>query len=306
MQGRAVAIVNPASRSGRIRHTWPRAAELLRQRLAGIEIRETCAPGSAGAIALDCAEEDVELLVVAGGDGTLREVATALAERGAEHSPELGLLPLGSGCDFARALGIPRDLEAAVDRLVTRVARPFDAGVIDYRAADGANGYCAFMNLSSCGLAGRLDHHIARQPRWLGGRGRYALAALSAILTESPQQIEIRIDGRPCYTGPLALCAVANGGFFGAGMHVAPSARPDDGLLDVVAIPGAPPLELLRRLPELYSGRHVAAPDTATGRGRVVELLAEPDTIWLDADGDTLGTLPARIQVLPGALRIRA
>lgn len=306
MQGRAVAIVNPASRSGRIRHAWPRAADLLRRRLAGIEIRETCAPGSAGAIALECAEDDVELLVVAGGDGTLREVATALAERGAEHSPELGLLPLGSGCDFARALDIPTDLEAAVDRVVTAVARPFDAGVIDYQGRGGANGYCAFLNQASCGLSGRLDEHLARQPRWLGGRGRYLIAALSAIMTERPENIEVRIDGQLCYAGPIALCAVANGRYFGAGMNIAPSARPDDGLLDVVAIPGASRLEMLRRLPDLYSGRHIAEGRTVTGRGRVVELLADPDSIWLDADGDTLGTLPARIQIRPGALRIRA
>jgi len=306
MQGRTVAIVNPASRSGRIRETWPRAAECLRRRLAGIEVRETCAPGSAGAIALECAEEDVELLVVVGGDGTLREVATALADRGAEHSPELGLLPLGSGCDFARGLGIPADVDAAVEHLATSVARPFDACTIDYQAPGGASGYCAFLNLVSCGLAGRLDQHIARQPRWLGGRGRYPLAALSAILSERPEPLEVRVDGELCYSGPIALCAVANGRFFGAGMDIAPAARPDDGLLDIVAIPGAGRLALLRRLPELYSGRHIANPSTVTRRGKLIELHAEPERIWLDADGDTLGTLPARIEVRPGALRIRA
>ena len=117
--------------------------------------------------------------------------------------------------------------------------------------------------------------------------------------------MELRLDGERVHEGPLVLAAAANGRFFGGGMQVAPGARPDDGLLDVVVIPGFGKLRLVAELPRIYRGTHLAVPGVRALRGRVLEarpLGEEPP--WVEIDGEPLGRLPARFEVLPGALTL--
>ena len=116
--------------------------------------------------------------------------------------------------------------------------------------------------------------------------------------------MKIRLDGEDIYEGAPVLCAVANGAWFGGGMHVAPAARLDDGLLDVVIVSQVSKPGLVARLPSLYRGTHVEDPIVSQHRGRVLEAAAEPGTVPLEVDGDPLGTLPIRVELLPGALSL--
>jgi diacylglycerol kinase (ATP) len=104
------------------------------------------------------------------------------------------------------------------------------------------------------------------------------------------------------YEGPLVFATAANGRYFGGGMHVAPQAVPDDGLLDVVVVRDAPRTRLLTQIPSIYKGTHLDKPEVRVGRGARIEADAEPGQVWIELDGEPLGTLPATFEVLPGAL----
>ena len=116
--------------------------------------------------------------------------------------------------------------------------------------------------------------------------------------------MRLRVDGAEVFQGGIALAAVANGRYFGGGMHVAPEARPDDGLLDLVIIPALPKHELLMRLPSLYRGTHLAAPGVALFRGRRVELEPLGEPALGEVDGEPVARLPMTVEVRPGALQV--
>ena len=245
--------------------------------------------------------------MAAGGDGTAREVVSGLLssparERG-EPLPPLGVLPLGTGGDLRRSLGLAADLREAAGQLRGEPA-PVDAGRIDYLDEAGKSATSFFLNIASFGLSGLTDRLVARVPRHFGGTVAFALASSLAILRHRSEPVALRVDGEPLYDGPLVLGAAANGRCFGGGMQLAPHAGPADGRFDVVLVtdPRAP--RLLANLPSIYGGRHLTHPAVRTARGRVLEADATPGRVWLDIDGEPLGTLPARIEVLPRALSV--
>jgi diacylglycerol kinase family enzyme len=138
----------------------------------------------------------------------------------------------------------------------------------------------------------------------LGGRLSFLFGTLRSIVAYRAAPVALRLDGELLHEGPLVLAAAANGRFFGGGMEVAPRARPDDGLLDVVVIPGFGKLRLLAELPRIYRGSHLDVPGVLWRRGAVLEATPLGEPPWVEIDGEPLGHLPARIEVLPRALSV--
>jgi diacylglycerol kinase family enzyme len=257
----------------------------LRAALGDLEVERTRGSRDAERIAREGVRAGVERLLVAGGDGTLSEVVTGLIAAGLGGEAEIGLLPLGTGGDFARSLGIPVDLDGAIDLLVRGRARAVDAGRVHYRDRSGREASSCFANVTSLGVSGLVDELVNRAPKFLGGTASYLIGTLRGLARYRCQ--------------PVTL-----GSWFGGGMRVAPGARIDDGLLDLVVVPELGRLRLLARLPTLYGGGHLRDPRAVHRRGRVLEADAPPGEVWLDVDGEPLGTLPARIESLPGAVRM--
>jgi YegS/Rv2252/BmrU family lipid kinase len=248
----------------------------------------------------------IERLVVAGGDGTVNEVVSGLLAAGLGGYARVGLLPLGTGGDLARGLGLPKELDAALAVLAADAVRRIDAGRIDYVRWDGKPVTGWFANVASFGISGRVDRLVNRASKRLGGTVSFLVGTLQALATHRNHPVRIRIDGEVVHEGPLVLAAAANGTTFGGGMRVAPEASFDDALLDVVVVGGVGKLALLRKLPKLYAGTHLGDPVCHFHRGAVIE--AEPlgDEVWIDVDGEALGRLPVRIEVQPAALAVVA
>lgn len=299
-----LVIVNPASRGGRTGRRFARLEPRLRDVLGTVEVERTRAPRDAVRIAREAVRAGVERLVVAGGDGTTSEVVAGVLEAGLGGSVRLGVLPLGTGGDFARTLGVPRGLDQALGHLASGGTRRIDAGRLDYRALDGARRLTYFVNVASFGVSGLVDQLVSRTPRFLGGSTAFLLASLAALARHRPAPVCVRVDGEVVYDGPLVLAAAANGASFGGGMRIAPDARIDDGLFDVVVVGDLSRARLLANLPSLYRGRHLSHPGVHFRRGKTVEVETGSPDVFLDVDGEPLGTLPARFELLPGALTV--
>jgi len=303
---RVLVIVNPRSRGGATARRWPAVEAKLREALGALEVEVTRGPRDAERIAREGVRAGVELLVVAGGDGTLSETAAGLLGAGLGQYAEIAPLPLGTGGDFVRGLGLPADVDAAIARIAAGKARRIDAGRITYHDRQGRPATTHFLNIASVGVSGLVTELVNRAPKALGGRLSFLIGTLRAIARWRAAPVRLRVDGETVHEGPLDLAAVANGPYFGGGMKVAPEARADDGLFDVVWIRGSSRLKLVRNLPLLYDGRHVALPEVASRRGTRVEAQPlSPDTeVWMEVDGEPLGRLPATFEILPAALAL--
>ena len=297
-------IVNPQSAHGATGRRWQKLAPLVRERLGKVEIEQTRGPRDAARIAREAVRASIERLVVVGGDGTLGEVASGLLGADLGGYAEIGLLPMGTGGDFARTLGIPRDFEAALDVLSTGSPRRIDAGRVRFVDRSGAERTAHFVNVASIGVSGLVDEIVQGTTKRLGGSFAFAIGTVRALLRFRPERVAVRLDGELLLDAGVVLVAAANGRHFGGGMLIAPEALLDDGWLDVVAIEELPVHRLLAKLPKLYRGTHVDDPAVRVRRARRIDLEGRTGSLLLELDGEPLGTLPASIELLPGALAV--
>lgn len=300
---RTLVIANPVSRSGATRRGLRKLEPLLRERLGEVEVAWTAGPRDARRLAREGVRAGASRVVVAGGDGTVSEVVTGIVGAGLERYVELALLPFGTGGDLARVLGVPRDLSRALDRIAEGKVTRVDVGRARYCGHDGVEVTSYFLNVASVGMGGLATAIVERSPKWLGGRIAFLLGTLRAIIAFRSQSVEIRLDGECLHDGPLSLAAAANGRFFGGGMRIAPRARPDDGVLDAVIVPGFPKLRLIRELPRLYRGTHLEVPGVLYRRGHRLEATSSGEVL-IELDGEPLGRLPASFELISGALRV--
>jgi YegS/Rv2252/BmrU family lipid kinase len=280
---------------GRGRRVGWRARKLaaIRRRLAecGLEVQVAATESAEHAAALaSFAARAGEEVVAFGGDGMVRIAATAV------HGTDavLGILPGGRGNDFATALGIPRDPLAACEVIAHGQIRAVDAGQVDGRL---------FVGIASIGLESEVTPIANVAPR-LGGRAVYLGATLYGLARWRPARFELEVDGdQLTFSGYMA--AVANSGRFGGGMRLAPDARLDDGLLDLVVIEHVPRLHFIRAMPKVFRGSHGSEPNVLMRKATSVRLDADrPFAVY--ADGDELAGTPARVTPIPAAFKVRA
>ena len=315
MDVRSAAVVwNPQSQNGELGQKWPHLSKVLRRELGAFEAMRTRGPGDATRLTREALGAGADLVVAVGGDGTLHEVANGFfddEQRAVAPDAALGLLPYGTGGDFRKTIEMPRGIEAAAKALRWGTPRSIDMGCLDYTrtpADGGGKGHCLFVNIASFGISGVVDRLVnARSKRW-GGKLSFFLGAVQAGLTYDNQPVKMYFDGDEDdhLSVTINSVVVANGRYFGGGMHVAPEAELDDGWFDVVTTHDMGKLEYFMQGPRVYSGTHLQAPKVGFRRARQLDARpANPDEqVLLDVDGETPGMLPARFRVLPAALKV--
>jgi diacylglycerol kinase (ATP) len=173
---------------------------------------------------------------------------------------------------------------------------------LDVGRCDGEGSSFFFINIASAGVGGLVDETVNAIPK--RGRTAFLRATLQALRRYRCVPVRVSADGEAWYEGPLFVLAVANGTTFGKGMRVAPRARPDDGLFDLVLVGEVAGWELIRRLPQLYLGRHLGARPVRYRRAREVRLEPQGSLPVFDADGETYSSGAATFTLLPGALPV--
>ncbi len=288
-----VVILNPrAGRYRAMRHQQT-LRELMEQasRVTGLTWRivETKRPGDATVLAQQAVQEGASIVVAAGGDGTAGEVANGIVGT----SARLGILPLGTGNDFARCAGISENLPVAIDTLFTGKPRRVDLGQVNGRY---------FLNVAGCGFDGEVARRVNQGYRLLQGTAAYVAAVCQTIFTFQPVQMRITADGETTIRRAL-LCTVANSQSYGGGMRIAPFAQIDDGLLDVCVVQAVSKIEFMRVFPRVFSGTHITHPLFLMQTAREVTVESDPPVPVL-VDGDVMGTTPAHFRVYPCAIEV--
>lgn len=297
---RTAVIVNPAAGAG----AWKEVEPLVRDRFDCVGIWLTQAPGHAESLAAEFARTDIERLIVGGGDGTFHEAANGLLESGAAARVALGLLPLGTGSDLARSLGIP-SRRAAIERLKRGSVRTIDAASIEFRSHEGAVRRRWLINVASAGLGGEVAARVRRSGWRSNGTLLYLLHAVRVLASMPPARLHVAVDGEDAFDGPAIHVAIASGRFHGGGIQIAPEAALDDGALDVTVIQPVGLTDLVLNLRRLYNGQLLSHPKVLHFRGQAVKL-ACPSNPPLEVDGEPLGSLPAEVKAVAGALRVLA
>jgi len=257
-------------------------------------------PGHLSELARQAVREGATRLMVVGGDGSVQEVANGVA--GAE-GVELALLPRGTGWDFSRTFGIPRDLESAVDVALHGDVREIDAGLVTYRTWAGEERQAYFVNVASAGISGAIAQRANETSKALGGKVSYYWATVAVFVRWRTGEMRISVDD-DVREARMIDVLVANGRFLAGGMMMLPEAEPDDGLFDVLVIGDVTKRDLAFTLPKTYRGKHLPHPRLEVLRGRVVRVAAD-EPLPIQLDGEQPGTTPARFEIVPGALRLR-
>ncbi|HEY5142386.1 MAG TPA: diacylglycerol kinase family protein [Solirubrobacteraceae bacterium] len=285
---RALLIANPTSGGGKVLKLLPAVQERLRALGVEPRLELTRSLEHAGELAR-AALAAGELPVSFSGDGVAGAVAAAAA---ATEGAIVGVLPGGSGNDFCRHVGIPQDALEACAVIAHGTPMPIDLG-----EANGA----PFLGIASLGFDSEANALANRAPRRLG-RGIYVYGALGAVARWAPAHFDVSVDGKREHFDGWSVI-VANTSVYGGGMYVAPDARVDDGLLDVVLIRKTSRLRFLASFPRVFKGTHVREHNVTVLRGREVTVAASrPFDVY--ADGDPIAEVPVTIRSLPAAVRV--
>jgi YegS/Rv2252/BmrU family lipid kinase len=249
-----------------------------------------------GHLAQAASEAGDALLVVVGGDGTVNEVVNGVAGTGAE----LAVLPCGTGQDFGRTHGVPSRFDDAVRVALGAEARTIDLGRVECEGSPAR----FFANVGSAGMSGAVARRANGMTKALGGRATFFYALTREFLAWQNTEVVVELADAVRREGPMHDVIVANGRFHGGGMKLAPDARQDDGLFDVVLIGDVTKPDFVTTAPKLYSGRYLSHPKVELLRSSTVAIEAA-DPLPLEVDGEPIGTTPARFEVVPSALRLR-
>jgi diacylglycerol kinase (ATP) len=288
---RALAIVNPVAGNGSGQRIASRIAADFRSQGMRLDVIVTPAPDEAARLGREGAADGYRVIIAVGGDGTANEIANGIAGSGAA----LALYPIGSGNDFARALGYPRRRRDLPRFIRDARRRAIDVGEVNGRI---------FVNSAGVGIDGHVAQRIAATSRVTGKTFGYFAGSLVGIATYRPQPMRVLVDGE-LHSGRFLAVVAANGTHFGAGMHVAPEASLDDGHLDVLLAGDLSRWSSVLALGKLYRGTHVDGKKIVMKRAKVVEIELER-ALRAQLDGETTIAQRFSIRIRPGALEVLA
>jgi len=292
VSGPDLVIVNPAAAGGRLGREWQDRARTASALGLDAPTVMTEAPAHATELAADAARDGADLIVVAGGDGTVCEVAEGLYRAGRGR---LAVLPLGTGNDFARTVGVPTRFDAAVRVALDGRERCIDLIRVGERIA-----------INAIGLGLTADINVrAMRVKFVRGIAVYAATALVSLVRYTPPEVRLRC-GEVDATGPMTILAVHNGPTTGGGFRLTPAADPADGKLDACLVGRVSVLGRLARLVAALRGTLGRMPGSLEVAAPWLDLeFSEPLAIHIDGNATTLAPPSVRFEIVPDALWVK-
>jgi len=296
-------IINPRAGNGAAGRKRDEIETLAGKFFSDHRTLVTDGPGRATEYARQSLQDGYSHLVCVGGDGTLNEVVNGLLSLKVEKTrrPKLGYLPLGTGSDLAKTLGLSANLETGMRNIANSSGKWVDVGRATFVGPDQESTGRYFLNVLSFALGGEVDRRVNRSSKALGGFLTFLWATLTALLSFEKPLIRLRIDDKVDRQLVCWHVAVANGQYQGGGMRVAPDAKVDDGRLRVTVVGNLSWLDILLNLPRLYNGRIYEVKQVSRFSGRKIAAESRAPVL-LDLDGEQAGSLPVEVGISPLAL----
>ena len=259
---------------------------------------ETSSPGSLiNQLAVAC-ESGARNILIAGGDGSVNEAINGIMEAGAD--PRMGVIPIGTGNDFAKALGIPLDWRRACERIIDGINRPG----IDARIDVGRCNERFFLNSVGIGFDAKVAI-LASRMKWPTGQIRYPLALAKALVSGIENPLVKIVNDETTLEMTITLISVMNGRIAGGIFPLAPDARINDGQLDIVIADGMNRRQVMRLLPRLMKGTHLSLPEVRLIRSRTLRLESSlPLAVQTDGEILTAAACNLDIELIPGRLSV--
>ncbi len=290
---KVVTIVNPKSGRGAGQRLSPSVQVYAEELGLDFEVQFTEHAGHATELAFMAAANGAEIVAACGGDGTIHEVLNGILGT----KSDLAAIPLGTGNDLCRTLGFGTDWKSALDAIANNRTIPMDIGKIE---TDAGSRY--FHNIAGCGFDVAVAEKINSGFKKLKGTAAYIAGVLSTFFSYRAIEMKIDVDGTSIES-KVMLCAVANAISYGGAMKIAPMARIDDGLLDVVIVEETSLLEFLMTFPKVFKGTHLSHPKVKHLTAKRVTIEASTRSTLL-ADGEIYSSTPATFTILKGAISI--
>lgn len=283
-------ILNPKAGSVKDRNA------LMKQlrRLKASSFHVTRNKGAAKRFAREALRARCDEIIAAGGDGTLNEVINGISKHIGDV--RVGLIPLGTGNDFARCLNLPATLEENIDLILTGRSTSIDV----VRAQSDRLRY--FVNVSAGGFSGLVNEKLTRALKRTWGPLAYLRSAAAALPQLRSYRTTVRLSNRKTFSLDLYNVIVANGRFVAGGLPIAPNANPSDGLLDIILIPKRSGPEMALLAAKMVLGNHLDADAIKFQRAAKVSIRSRPG-MWFNVDGELIGNDPIVFEVMPRALQ---
>ncbi|KAK2650214.1 hypothetical protein Ddye_017703 [Dipteronia dyeriana] len=308
-----VFIVNPLGANGKTGQEWKKLLPYLRSRLdTDCVICESFTSGPSHAIDItrEAIREGADAVIAVGGDGTLHEVVNGFFwagrpvtnhNRGSAHSTALGLIPLGTGSDFARTFGWKNDPHEAIERLAKGIRSRIDVGVI---SGEGGEAHY-FINVADIHLSAKAGYYASRYKKF--GNLCYVIGALQGFKGHKNQNLKVKVNEGEWeeYSQVTALC-IGNAKYFGGGMKITPNADPRSGNFEVVILQDFKWYDFIMKLHKLYNGTHLSVKNVTSRSVHSIEVedVSGSGNIFVQSDGEYLGFLPRKFSVLPAAIEL--
>lgn len=256
------------------------------------DLRLTKKSGDAERFARAAVRRGCDLVVSAGGDGTLNEVVNGIAEHARHIS--VGIVPFGTGNDFARSLGLPNEFEAAIQ--IVKKGRRKAVDLVRVKSNTDRIRY--FVNVSAGGFSGLVGEKLTPEIKRSWGPLAYLRGAAAALPSLRAYKTEIKLSGRKRLVCSSYNIIIGNGRYVAGGIPVAPKARLDDGLLDIILIPELPATEIAVLCAQILMGKHLSNKSIVFHRAARVAVKSKPG-MWFNVDGELVGNEPAVFEIMP-------
>ena len=304
MNYKTKVIVNPYSAFGKTYKRWNQIKEILYSIFKDIKYEFTEAPGHAVEITRESIKKGFEHILGVGGDGTFNEIVNGyiVNDRPLNKEAFLSIFPSGKGNDFLRTIKDHIKFKSWKQLFKNDNKRTIDVGKIETD-----KGVSYFVNVSSFGFSGDVVKNVLELREKIKYGFVYFLGALKALGSYAAQPVKIIADGNNIFSGNMMVGAVCNGRYFGGKMKVAPDARIDDGLFDLLVLKEVSKFELFKKLIKIYSGSHINDREVMMIRAKqvIVEPLKKEDNILIEYDGELGKILPAKFSLIPSVVKIK-